>query len=411
MPNFLDLPPELRNQIYSYLLSPFSNRRHLGDSFYAYDYSPSLVLYRLNRQIYLESRKIFHSLNTFVRISTHWEQAKHHVALEGQVSILLSSPEANKFPLDTLSVTIDTFYPNSEFETVAYYHFIILFETGDLARFCRSWYYSSLNMPYLNSHLSLDLALHDPYTSTSPFPMTGEPHIPKLKQSQLLEPFKQVKQLRGFQVSGNVTAYPSLVKSLNTEMKKSLDPPEKCLERATELKDLGNAALTSGKYKEAIEYYNKAFFAVHVIIDGKNRRVYGDAWFDATITEEGPFKGQHAGTARIIIRVRLVANTILAYLKLNNYDMAIHTGMRTIKIMRTSIGLDEDEGATDPNLEAMVGFVASGEMGKIYYRTGMAYKAIDEKSDARKLLKVAAVYLPNDKTVKQDLASVALRLS
>ncbi|KAK6537427.1 hypothetical protein TWF694_011614 [Orbilia ellipsospora] len=408
MPNFLDLPPELRDHVYSLLLSPYSNRRHRSDCFYNYNYSRSLVLFRLNRQIYLESRRIFHKLNTFALISTPWEQARHHVVLDGQVNIVLS--EADHFKLSSIHITIKPLYPSPDSDDAPFFNFVILLETGDLDRFCRSWYYSSLNMPYLNAHLAVTLTMYDPYLSASPFPLPGEPHIPKYKQKLLLEPFKQIRQLRSFTIQGDIQAYPSVLGPVEEVMKIPLDPPEKCLEDATKFKELGNEALTSGRYSEAVEYYNKAFFAIHIVIEGKNRRVHADAWFDRLITAEGPFKNQHAGTTRIILRVRLVANTILAYLKLQDYEMAIMTGMRTIKIMRTSIGLDDEEGATDPAMEAMSGFVASGEMGKIYYRTGMAYKAMDNKSEARKLLKVAAIYLPNDKTVKQDLASVSLRL-
>ncbi|KAF3937406.1 hypothetical protein ABW19_dt0207275 [Dactylella cylindrospora] len=416
MPNLLDLPAELRNQIYSYLLSPYSNRRALGSGYYEYNYAPSLVVYRLNRQIYLESRKIFHNLNTFVKISTPWEQAKHHVALDGLVNIVCQDSRADVFGSQALSVIIEAVNPPVDELYPRLHHFVILLETGDLDKFCTSWYYSSISMPYLNAHLSLTLKLQDPYTSASPFtsqsPTASEPHLPKQKQSPLLLPFGKIKDLRSFHLSHpTLQIYPSLLTTLKKTMTTPHDPPELCLQRATSLKDLGNAELTAGRYLSAVEYYDKAFAAVHIVITGRHRRVYGDQLFDTVIhSPDSPFHGLHAGTARIILRVRLVANTVLAYLKLKDYDMAIHTGMRTIRIMRASIGLDEDEGATDPNLEAMSGFTAAGEMGKIYFRTGMAYKEVEEKGEARRLLKVAAVYLPHDKTVRQELAGVALRL-
>ncbi|KAK6336965.1 hypothetical protein TWF718_009753 [Orbilia javanica] len=414
MPTFLSIPAELRNQIYSYLLSPYTNRDLLEDgSSYIYSYTQSLAIFRVNRQIYLESRKVFHQLNTFVRISTPWQQAKYHVALDGQVDILDDTPRADKFNLHTLSVTINAIYPPPENvdNPQALFPFIILLETGDLDRFCRSWFYSSVTMPYLNSHLMLNLSLHDPYVSSSPFPIAGEPHLPKQKQSLLLQPFGQIKDLREFTIEGDITVYPSVQKSLKAEMDIPLDPPEKCLEKATELKDLGNAALLSGKYNEAIEFYNKAFLAIHIVIGPRTRRVYGDPFFDKTIRTPGPFKDQHAGQARILLRVRLVANTILAYLKLQDFHMAVLTGMRTIRLMRASIGLDEDNGAFDGAMEAMSGFIGSGEMGKIYFRTAMAYKALNRRAEAKKLLTVASAYLPHDKTIKQELeASVAKRV-
>ncbi|KAF3311447.1 hypothetical protein TWF173_008269 [Orbilia oligospora] len=390
MPTLLSIPAELRNQIYTYLLSPYNNREPLEDGSYTYEFFQSLVIFRINRQIYLESRKIFHQLNTFVKISTPWQQAKYHVALDGQVDILDDTFRVERFRLHTLSVQINAVYPSPE-----------AMEDPQAI---------SVTMPYLNSHLILNIGLQDPYISSSPFPIPGEPHVSKQKQSQLLQPFGQIKDLREFHINGNITVYPSVRKALKIEMETPLDSPETCLERGTELKDLGNEALMAGKYTEAIKLYNKAFHAIHIVINARTRRVYGDPFFDKIIRTPGPFKDQHAGQARILLRVRLVANTILAYLKLQDYDMALLTGMRTIRLMRASIGLDEDNGALDAAIEALSGFIASGEMGKIYFRTAMACKALNRRMEAYKLLAVASVYLPNDKTIKQELeASTAKR--
>ena len=52
----------------------------------------------------------------------------------------------------------------------------------------------------------------------------------------------------------------------------------------------------------------------------------------------------------------------------------------------------------------------ANEMGKIYYRTALAHKAKDDKSEARRLLKVAQVYLPRDQNVAREVAACALRL-
>ena len=49
-------------------------------------------------------------------------------------------------------------------------------------------------------------------------------------------------------------------------------------------------------------------------------------------------------------------------------------------------------------------------MGKIYYRTAVAYKELGDKDKARKLLRVATIYLPHDNSVKKELAACALRL-
>ena len=85
-------------------------------------------------------------------------------------------------------------------------------------------------------------------------------------------------------------------------------------------------------------------------------------------------------------------------------------GLRTINNIRQAIGLPEGEEAQNPEDEAMPNFLAANEMGKIYYRTALAEKALDNKSEARKLLKVARIYLPADQNVQKEIAACALRL-
>lgn len=397
--NLLELPPEIRTQIYAHILSPAANRRELGEGYTSYNFAEALRIFHVNRQIYYESRKVFHDLNTFVRIATPWRDAKHHVSVEGYVYIMVAGAAANKFNQHSLSMTIDAPRHSLSHELD---RFVVHLE--DLEGFCKSWFYSNLSMPFLNAHLTLALHLRDPFTSE-----IGEKHVPKARQRRLFMPFGQVKGLQRIVISGDPEPYESVVKEMRAEMAIPLDSPEKCLEAATRLKDEGNVHLQAGRYTEALETYRRAWLAMHVIIKGKVRHVHGDQYFDRKL-DQAPFEGQDGGTVRVVLRIRLVANTVLAYLKLEDYDMAIHTGMRTIKVMRSSIGLNEDEPASDPTQEALTQFAASAEMGKIYYRTALAWKAMDDKYEARKLLKVAVVYLPNDRIVQKEMADCALRL-
>lgn len=396
---FLELPPEIRTQIYAHILSPATNRLDLGEGYTSYNFKEALQVLRVNRQVYYESRKVFHDLNTFVRIATPWRDAKHHVSVEGYVYIMVAGAAANKFQQHSLSVTIDA--PRHSL-THELDKFVVHLE--DLEGFCRSWFYSNVSMPFLNAHLTLALNLRDPFT-----PQDEEKHVPKARQRRLLLPFGQVKGLQRVVVSGDPEPYESVIKEMRAEMAVPLDSPEKCLVESTRLKDEGNVHLKAERPLEALESYRKAWLAMHIIVKGKIRHVHGDQYFERGL-EEAPFEGQHGGTVRVVLRIRLVANTILAYLKLKDYDMAIHTGMRTIKIMRSSIGLAEDEAASDATQEALTRFAASAEMGKIYYRTALAWKELDDKSEARKLLRVAVVYLPNDQIVRRELAACALRL-
>lgn len=84
--------------------------------------------------------------------------------------------------------------------------------------------------------------------------------------------------------------------------------------------------------------------------------------------------------------------------------------MRTIDMIRQAIGLPEDYEASRPEDEAVMNFVGADDMGKIYFRTAMAWKALDDRAEARKLLKVAHIYLPRDRRVQEELAACAFRI-
>lgn len=67
----------------------------------------------------------------------------------------------------------------------------------------------------------------------------------------------------------------------------------------------------------------------------------------------------------------------------------------------------------EPEREAIPGFPAAAEMGKVYWRTALAMKAKDEKSEARRLARVAMVYLPgagDQKALNQLLRDCMLRI-
>lgn len=396
---FLELPPEIRTEIYSLILHPSANHRDLGDGYSTYNYREALVLFRVNRQVYYESRKVFRNLNTFVLIETPWKDAKHHVAVDGHVYIVSAGARADTFKDHTLGVAIGAplHHLLPDFD-----RFVILLE--DLEKFCKSWFYSNLSMPFLNHHLGLTLTLRDPYT-----PDDEEKIVPKAVQRRLLLPFGQIKGLKSLKITGSPKPYESVEKDLRSVMAIPLDSPEKCLRDATKFKDEGNVALNAGRIDEALESYRQAWLAMHIIVSGKNRHVHGDHYFDTELTEE-PFVGKNGSTERTLLRIRLVANTVLAYLKLKDWDSAIHTGLRTIRILRFSIGVNEDEGASEPQQEAFTSFFAANEMGKIYYRTALAYKELDDKFEARRLLKVAVIYLPNDRRIHEAIQDCTLRI-
>lgn len=94
------------------------------------------------------------------------------------------------------------------------------------------------------------------------------------------------------------------------------------------------------------------------------------------------------------------------YIKMENWDEVRFWGMRSIQLLRESMGMDPHY----EYVERMLGFAAANEMGKIDHRSGLACRYMEKTEQARKLFRVAARYLPHDPLVARDLASVALRI-
>jgi len=400
--HLLELPAEIREEIYRPILDPSNYRETNDDDYTTYNYRPALSsLLRINRQIYHEARRIFLNQNTFICIETPWDQAQEHVKLEGHVPILASREQADNFKDHSLVVTIRA--PDFAPMEHALHKFII--HVDDLHKFTESWRYSDMDNPHLNRHLSLSLCLRDPI-DRAPY---SDPSLPKALQSRLLLPFGIVKDLHSLQVHGSPQPYTSLVTQLKTLQAAPHASPESCLAETTRLKDLGNADLKNGAYASALTHYRAAWRAMHIVVSGRQRHVHAEGMFNGTLTA-APFAGQNGQTVRLALRVKLVANTVLVYLKLGDWDTARFWGTRTIDTMRTAMGLGENGGAERAEDEAILGFVAAAEMGKIYYRTALAWKELGDKGEARRLLRVASVYLPQDQSVQREIAACALRL-
>ncbi|KAK5118393.1 hypothetical protein LTR62_002907 [Meristemomyces frigidus] len=398
IPILLSLPAEIREYIYKLILHPDANRQHHDDDYTSYDYKPALVLFRINKQIYLESRKIFRSLNTFVRIETPWPEARLHVAHEGHVPLLSAGPKAAKYAGHSMVVRIDA--PEVPVEIGDEQMFLILME--DLDKFCKMWYYSNLSHPGLNPQLRLTLILRDPFT-----PEYEEKRMLKGLQRKLLLPFGMVRDLKSVILMGDPKPLPSIESELREQQAQPQESPEHCLSEAVRLKQLGNEELKKGNYTETLRLYSAAWLAIHVVIAGHKRHIHADRFFSREL-RESPYAGKNGQTERLILRVQLVANTCQVYLKQQNYEECVFWGSRTINMLREAMGVNVQQAT--PEEEYVQEFPAADSLGKIYYRTGIAMRELDGKTEARRLLRVAVQYLPNDRPVHEALSSVSLRL-
>ncbi|KAF2089580.1 hypothetical protein K490DRAFT_1807, partial [Saccharata proteae CBS 121410] len=370
----LGLPLELREHIYSYILHPVEVRVHQGkQTRYKYD----LSLFRVNHQVYHEARDIFRKLNVFTRIETPWPEAEMHIAEEGKVPIVASGKNANDCPDARLIVDISAF----QFDFQHAKHDMLLL-VQDLPAFAKSWMYSDLSHLGLNSHLRLILTLRDPFPSN---PDKPEP-LPKALQQKLLLPFGDIKNLDRTTVNG--LADPAVVSALTAAQNIPYKTPEECLEESTRLLNEGVALLNKDQFDDAKRLFEQSFLAIHIVVDGRERSIWANAYFEA-ILRYGPGRGWHGQMTRLFLRVQLVAEMCSLYLKQKKWTEVKFWGMRSISLLRESMGVERDEDD-----EPVRGFVLGEHMGMIYLRTGIACMRLGELEQAKNLLKVASGYIP-----------------
>jgi hypothetical protein len=229
----------------------------------------------------------------------------------------------------------------------------------DLHLFTQTWYYSALSYPMLNDRLSTTFVLRDPDASphTPPDPANK---ISTALQKRLLLPFGQVKGLYHKEIVG---FSPDIKHELEKRMAIPIPSLQTCCESALDLMTSADALLPTAP-AAALALYFRAFRAIHILIHGRTRRVLADVFFHAGI-DAGRFAGQTGMTVRVVLRLKLVARCVLAYLKLGAWDDAAFWGMRSIHIMRE---------AMDTDFEDFLGEVIGGQdVAMIYVRTGVAF--------------------------------------
>jgi hypothetical protein len=382
----LQLPLELRNEIYTHLLKPEANRTFDPESGLTRYHFDHLNLLLVSKQIYNEAQSVFYLLNEFARVKTPFRDAERHITMEGHVPVVASQESAENIKC-RVSVEIEApdYTHQTEFS-------ILVLHVDDIGAFSDMWFYSALTYEGLNRQMALTLAN-----------LQKDKDFPKSLQKKFFLPFRSVKELQWVQFR-NIDF--DIEKEVRQGMAKPYDSPQHCLEEATKIKNDGNKAFQEKKYHKAIDLYIQSFKAMHIVCRGHQRSVWAEMYFRGIISS-GTYEGQDATQVRMALRVKLVANICQTYLKLEDYENTFFWGNRTIMILRDSMfnTLDEEEEG-----RWILSFPAASELGKIYYRTGMAEKMRGNRSEARSLLRIARVVLPNDEHVKQALASVALQL-
>ncbi|KAF2711883.1 hypothetical protein K504DRAFT_231773 [Pleomassaria siparia CBS 279.74] len=281
-------------------------------------------------------------------------QTVNHISQDGLVPIVTHGEAGKKcrryHELVEISAPIHKALPE----------YVIVVLLDDLHLFCQVWFYSALSYPALNDHLRTTFVLQDPYYPADPKP------IPLALQRRLLFPFEKVKGLYEVEMDG----FDERVKQeLKTLMAKPNDTVQKCCEDATELMEKGDGELAAGKAKKALESYSQSFKTIHILIDGRTRRVLGDPFFHDGI-QGGRYTGQSGTTVRIILRIKLVSRTVHAYIKMQQWEEAAFWGMRSIRIMREAMETEFEGFLTE--------FVGADDTGLLYLRAAIAMRKMEE---------------------------------
>ena len=393
-PKFLDYPPEIREQIYSSILSTTSSKVESNNPDEPAHYDYNLAILSTCHQIYREAKKVFQD-NVFVKITTPWSEAIEHIRSEGKVPSVTIGRRAELFRDFHLWVFIDT--PGG-IQLNDHERFSMLICLEDLEAFNRFWHFSNLNFYGLNRHLRLRLTVQDPHVP--------DRKIPKDLQTRLLMPFGMIKELDQITVHGS-KLLPSVEEALKKERAIPDPTPEQCLEKGFALKDAGNSLLKLGQYRQALQKYFDAFGAVHIHVSGRVRTVHCDGFYTRELNS-GTYSGQRGDYARGILRIQLVANIVLAFLRLENFVEAHFWGKRSIILFRHSVTGDHSEEIGDDGQDWLtrilaIQFPAQDAMGKIFYRTALASRSLGKVADVKTLMKAAAVYLPHDEIVQKEV--------
>ncbi|KAF2623092.1 hypothetical protein BU25DRAFT_494525 [Macroventuria anomochaeta] len=355
---FLDLPLELREQIYSLYFKP-ADRLHKSatlesQGFYGGVYGFEFGLYKTCKQIAKEAKKVWRREVKTVKIGTPWPSAVNHISSEGLVPIICTDREADCFNDHHALIQI-----TAPFTQAVPEHTVVLL-LDDLHLFTQTWYYSALSYPMLNDRLSTAFVLRDP--DMDDVDEGDEKDIPLALQRKLLLPFSQVKGLYSMEIEG-------FNKTVERELRDAMAVPPPTLqhscESATKLLHEGDAHLAKGidGAEEAREAYKQAFHAIHILIKGRTRRVLADTFFHATINN-GIHAGQTGMTVRVILRLKLVARIIATYLVQQNWVEAAFWGMRSVRIMSEAMDTEFEDFLAD--------LVGGDDVGLVYVRTGIA---------------------------------------
>ncbi|KAI9718357.1 MAG: hypothetical protein M1812_004078 [Candelaria pacifica] len=244
--SFLDLPGELRNKIYRYLLNPY-NVEHYNPVIH-YELEP--VLLRLNRQIHQETRSILYDENFWIVVvvnvanypvvdAFHPEQISKREC--DRHLPIVSSGDFSRIRDPVLRVTA-SFGPNRQGETSKF-----LLPLCGIHRLCRRLWVQSKNLSHHRHDVSLALDIQ----------LRRQPGFSDQKMHDLLlAPFAAVRGIQEATISGDVIREET--EKLCQSMRTDFFRVEEIVEVLHGFLDKGKRARELGNSRAAFVYLRKA---------------------------------------------------------------------------------------------------------------------------------------------------------
>ena len=382
----LGLPLEIRESIHNYVLQPSVRQKHYSKPCYTFD----VALFRVCRQISQESQSVFKRKYNIILFRSN-SSVVVDMAAQNSVPVVKFGTKASLCKNHVMKVTVSYAGVGTSVGVTDKHLTAILLE--DLPKFCKAWFYWYGKNSLWEKNITIEFN-----DNGSAIFSTGK--LPVHFQEKLLLPFGILCAKDCTQIKGQWHD-----QSVEHTLQEMIESPEATpLERLKEcenIKNFGNKALTSGNYQDALDFYIRALDEIFVVCSGRSRLDTRKSYFDVILNDDH-FPSHSGMEIYFLLRAKLAANILKAFLKMKNFEEALFWGTRAIDTMH--------EYQENYNDRLAMGTPANDAVGRIFYRTGVAAKALGDESEARRLFRVAMDYLPGDEQIKRDLASVALRI-
>ena len=382
----LGLPLEIRESIYDYVMRPVVRQKHYNKTCYTFD----VALFRVCSQIGQESQDVFKRKYHIVLFRSN-SSVVGDMAAQNSVPVINVGTKASICRNYVMRVTVSYAGVGASADMTDKHLTAILLE--DLPKFCKAWFYWYGKNSLWEKHITIDF-------NDNGSAIFSNGKIPIHFQEKLLLPFGILCTKDCTKIKGQWHDH-----SVEHALREMIESPEATplerLEECENIKNCGNEALTSGNHQKALDFYIRALDEIFVVCSGRHRLDTRKSFFDV-ILHDGHLPSHSGMEVYFLLRAKIAANILQTYLKMENYEETLFWGTRAIDTMH--------EYQENYNDRLAMGTPANDAVGRIFYRTGVAAKALGDESEARHLFRVAQDYLPRDEQIKRDLASVALRI-